>query len=608
MIESSMKPYTACLAAALLPIAAAWAQNTPAGALSGKYFFRQVSVATDAGGGVADLRSLLGTVVFDGSGRFSFTGQLTVGTAAGTAATGLGVYSATDAGVVAMDNPIRAGSKLNARQGPEAVIGSGTEAPGGSFDLFVAVPAPAAGAVLAGPYWAVNLEFSGASAATLRGGIFSLNTAAPGRFADFGVTGHAANLQGGAPLTQQVTGASYTLGADGSGSAFFGGYSTNNLLSGAKTLYVSASGNVILGGSTADGTHDIIIGVKAGSGVNTGSWNGDYWAAGLRWDPSGPLSFTGSALARGLGRLTWTRRLNMPVLKNVSGPLDFTASVAYALKSDGSGTVPLAQVGLGAKGFVGAAVDASDPQAFEIYFGTPVKAALVGTLVLNPYGVFNGAGYAPAGNPVAPGEFLTLFGSGFAKSEMVVAPPYPALLNGVTVTVNGKPAPLRYVGPGQINALVPFATLGPTATVVVESGGTSSNAVAVPVAATAPGVFSLDSTGTGHGAVLHSDYSLVDDKKPAVGGETVLVFLTGMGAVTPPVADGVAPGASTIDAPVMVLAGGAQAQVGYAGMAPGYPGLYQLNVRLPAFLPGPSVPLAILTPNAYHDQVDIPVR
>lgn len=603
-----MKPYKACLAAALLPFAAAWAQTVPGAALSGKYFFRQVSLASDGGVGVADLRSLLGTVAFDASGSFSFTGQLTVGTAAATAATGSGTYSATDAGFVSMDNPIRKGSKLNARQGPEAVIGSGTEAPGGSFDLFVAVPAPASGAVLAGPFWAVNLEFSGASTATLRGGIFSLNTAAPGRFADFGITGHAANL-GGAPLTQQVTGASYTLGADGSGSAFFGGYSTNNLLSGAKTLYVSASGNVILGGSTADGTHDIIIGVKAASGVNAGTWNGDYWAAGLRQDASGPLSFTGSALARGLGRLTWTRRLNVPVLKAVSRPLDFTATVPYVLKGDGSGTMALAQVGLGTKGFVGAAVDASDPQAFEIYFGTPVKAAPAGTLVLNPYGVFNGAGYAPAGNPVAPGEFLTLFGSGFAKSEMAVAPPYPTSLNGVTVTVNGKPAPLRYVGPGQINALVPFATQGPTATVVVENGGpVPSNAVAVPVAATAPGVFSLDSTGTGHGAVLHLDYSVVDDKKPAQGGETVMVFLTGMGTVTPPVADGATPGASIIDAPAAVLAGGAQADVGYAGMAPGYPGLYQLNVKLPAFLPGPSVPLAILTPNAYHDQVDIPVR
>ena len=75
--------------------------------------------------------------------------------------------------------------------------------------------------------------------------------------------GHAAGISQGRPLTQQVTGATYTMGADGLGSLSVGAASNAQLLSGSRTLYLSASGNILLGGSTAAGGHDIVIGVKA---------------------------------------------------------------------------------------------------------------------------------------------------------------------------------------------------------------------------------------------------------------------------------------------------------------------------------------------------------
>ena len=160
---------------------------------------------------------------------------------------------------------------------------------------------------------------------------------------------------------------------------------------------------------------------------------------------------------------------------------------------------------------------------------------------LNPQGVVNGASFAPAGNPIAPGEFIALFGSGLAKSPQQTVPPYPtgAGLNGVTVLIDGAPAALYFVSPGQINCIVPYGTQGPTATVVVNNGGTNSNTVTVPVAATAPGLFSTGQNGTGAGAIRHADFTLVNAAHPAVGGETVLLYLTGIGAVNPPLADGV---------------------------------------------------------------------
>ena len=137
--------------------------------------------------------------------------------------------------------------------------------------------------------------------------------------------------------------------------------------------------------------------------------------------------------------------------------------------------------------------------------------------------------------------------------------------------INNKPAPLYFVSPGQLNVLVPFATTGPTATIVVQNGSVNSNTVTVPVAATSPGIYSLDQSGSGGGAILHADYSLVNAAKPAAGGETVLIYLTGLGTVTPSVADGTAGTGSalhTADANVVVYVGGQQATVRLQGAGP----------------------------------------
>ena len=83
----------------------------------------------------------------------------------------------------------------------------------------------------------------------------------------------------------------------------------------------------------------------------------------------------------------------------------------------------------------------------------------------------------------------------------------PGTLNGVTVTINGKAAPLYFVSASQINALVPYSTTGPTATIVVQNNGANSNTVTVPLAATSPGVFTLDQSGSGGGAILHADFA-----------------------------------------------------------------------------------------------------
>jgi uncharacterized protein (TIGR03437 family) len=311
--------------------------------------------------------------------------------------------------------------------------------------------------------------------------------------------------------------------------------------------------------------------------------------------------------------VTWSRRINALD----AGAFDFTGANRYTLTPDGSGTVELARVALGAGGraFLGSSLSADDATAFEIYFGVQM-ASLTGTGVfLNPQGITSAASFFPPGTPIAPGEFVALFGTGMASGPRQSSPPYPATLNGVTVRINGRPAPLVYVSATEIDCIVPYGVEGPTATVVVQNGGAASNTVTVPVAATMPSVFSVDQSGTGLGAMRHAgDSSIVDVSRPATAGGVISIFLTGMGAVAPAVDDGMPPPsaeplARTTASPIYVLVGGEPATILYSGLAPGFPGLYQLNVRLPAFLPATgTLPLAVQTGNAFHDQVDIPVR
>jgi uncharacterized protein (TIGR03437 family) len=551
----------------------------------------------------------MGTITFDGNGGYTYIGQQLTGINAAVSQTGKGAYSLDPGGFVGLDSPLRTGARVNARFATEAVIGSSTESTDNTYDLFVAIPAPSGGAVFTGPYNCMSLEFPGGATANMRSAQFPLSQSSPGIFQPFSVFGHAAGIALGRPLTQQVTGATYTMGADGLGSITLPPANNAQLLSGGRTLYLSASGNIVLGGSTAAGGHDIVIGLKPVSGATNATWNATFWGAGLRVDPSAVAGYSGALSARGQGKLTWSKRFKALG----AGAFDFTGINAYALGADGTGTVDYTQVSLGAAGkaFAGAAINQNDPGAYEIYFGVQAPS-LAGTGVfLNPLGVINAASFAPPGNPISPGQFVTLFGTGLAKSNQTAAPPYPASLNGVSVLINNKPAPLYFVSPGQLNVLVPYATTGPTATIVVQNSSGNSNTVTVPVAATSPGIYALDQSGSGGGAILHADFSPVNAAKPAIGGETVLIYLTGLGTVTQPVADGTAGTGSalhTADAEVVVYVGGQQAKVEFKGLAPGFPGLYQLNVTLPQFLKASgNLPLAIQTLNAYHDQVDIPI-
>ncbi|MEO7146241.1 MAG: hypothetical protein ABI165_22320, partial [Bryobacteraceae bacterium] len=381
-----------------------------------------------------------------------------------------------------------------------------------------------------------------------------------------------------------------------------------------KSIYVSQDGSMFIGGSLASGGHGLMIGVKAyANNATNANWTGFYWGAGLRMDSNGFEAFSGSANSTGAGSVVWYRRLVLGAAVE-----DFTPVHSYNLTPDGSGTALGADVALAATGnaFVGSGVQPGDSAAYEIYFGIRMPAQTGTGVFLNPQGIFNAASFAPAGNPVSPGEFVTLYGSGFATQSATAQLPFPTTLAGVQVLVNNQSALLYRVDTalGRIDLVIPYEVTGQTATfVILASNGSKSNAVDILLASTSPGVFSQASNGIGAGSIRNSDNSINSPTNPVHPGDFVEIFLTGMGAVTPPVKDGFAAPTSQplTTGPLDVYVGGAPANVVFQGLAPGFAGLYQINVQIPAnvVLPTTSnaVPLAIQTAGAFTDLVDIAV-
>jgi uncharacterized protein (TIGR03437 family) len=178
------------------------------------------------------------------------------------------------------------------------------------------------------------------------------------------------------------------------------------------------------------------------------------------------------------------------------------------------------------------------------------------------------------------------------------------------VTVNGRAAPIYFVSPTQISLIVPNATTEAFATFQVING-TPSNKVTMYVTPTAPGVYTLTQNGVGQAAALHADYSLVTPDNPAKVGETLQLFVTGLGAVTPAVADGTAAPSSSlsiVNADVAVFVDSQQAQVTFKGLAPGFVALYQVNFVVPAGVSSGQVYVDVSTPDAYTSEAKLYVQ
>jgi uncharacterized protein (TIGR03437 family) len=167
------------------------------------------------------------------------------------------------------------------------------------------------------------------------------------------------------------------------------------------------------------------------------------------------------------------------------------------------------------------------------------------------------------------------------------------IAGGTRVLFDGVPAPMVYALAGQVSTVVPFGVQGRTSTQVqVEYLGTRSDAVAVPIVAAMPAIFTLDRSGKGAGAILNQNLTLNGVGTAAPIGSTIVIYATGAGAMPNVLDGGLAqpPYARLIPTPTVRI-GGVPASVTYAGVAPGLiAGVLQINAVVPAGVtPGSAV-------------------
>jgi len=226
-----------------------------------------------------------------------------------------------------------------------------------------------------------------------------------------------------------------------------------------------------------------------------------------------------------------------------------------------------------------------------------IAPALAGSPSLPANSVLNAASFA-ANAAISPGAIVAVFGSDFMTgTAAATSTPLPTVLGPDTVKFNGVAAPLYYTSSGQINAQVPFTVPAGTATVQVSRGTATSASQTVSVALASPGIFIVD-PAAGTGAIVHAaDGTLVTSASPAQAGEFLSIYCTGLGALTTSVQSGspgpaVPPFAPTVATPVVKI-GAASPTVIYSGLAPGFVGLYQINIQVPAGLPSGNQPVQV---------------
>jgi len=223
---------------------------------------------------------------------------------------------------------------------------------------------------------------------------------------------------------------------------------------------------------------------------------------------------------------------------------------------------------------------------------------------LPPLTVVNGASMAAVG--VSPGQIFTLFGAGIGPKTAASAAPvngkFPTFVGGVRVFFdNAVEAPLIYVSENQISAIAPWGLSSQgTTNILVELDGVKlfAKSRTMPLVATAPALFTVNSSGSGPAAILNQDYTLNTAANPAVQGSVIMIYATGEGATNPASVDGQLSSLTppTPKLPVSVRIGGKAAKVWYAGGAPGLvAGLVQINAEVPiGVAPGDRVPILVV--------------
>lgn len=266
-------------------------------------------------------------------------------------------------------------------------------------------------------------------------------------------------------------------------------------------------------------------------------------------------------------------------------------------------------------------ISAAATAAPKTTFYRPKVAVKAKTLQATDVAVVNAASYLPG---ISPGGLITIFGNNLSSVTGIVVAgtdPLPNELAGVSVLINGFYAPVFAVayanGEDQVSVQVPYeVAVGPGAALVdVYNNGVLEASVRVDSFTEDPGIFMYD--GTYAVAVRYADGSVTGPNNPAYPGDILTLYTTGLGPLMSlgplplNLVDGFGapsdPLAYTQD-PFTVTVAGEQCQVLFSGLAPGFVGLYQLNIVLPSDLPRGNLDMQITSPYASSGVAILPVN
>ncbi len=278
-------------------------------------------------------------------------------------------------------------------------------------------------------------------------------------------------------------------------------------------------------------------------------------------------------------------------------------SQPYGVAVDGNGNVFVAEAG-------NAVIRKLTPVPFSI-------GAISNAATIEPF-VAPAIGSGDATVPISPGEIIVLFGTGLGPDTLTsnkLGPDgkFGTSLAGTTVSIGGVDAPIIYTSSTLVSAVVPYAVNGlTTADVYVTYQGNKSVVNTVQVAPTAPGLFTLDASGSGPAlAVNFSNGQLNTGSNPAAVGDFVILYATGEGQTTPGGVDGqLAPSPAPIPVhSVTATVNGTPAVVTYSGGAPGIvAGVMQVNLQIPSGVASGAATVKLLINNVYSPGVTIYVQ
>jgi uncharacterized protein (TIGR03437 family) len=425
------------------------------------------------------------------------------------------------------------------------------------------------------------------------------------------------------------------IGGDVPGNlAFFlapGGVSSSTFTTGS-TVKTAVSGGtpwLTVSSATSQGVTTVTVQAKASSGMAAMAYNGTVTISGSTFAPDNKqisvvlnvttepiVQLSSSTVSFAIAQGANKQATAVAVTNAGQGTLTISGVTAAAANSgtwlsaatvSGGLTVTADPTGLTPDTYTGTVTIASNADNSSVVIPVQLVVLTAGPPLAFAGGVVNNGTFG-AGEPLAQGDIVAVFGSQFTYGDPQGASQLPlgTTMNGVQVLVNGTAAPIYYISPGQINFEIPIdasTANGGGGTVQIVRNSQPGNLVYVDINARVPR-FILYGGGP-YGIMTTPAGALTGiPGSPVKVGDTVVIYALGLGPTSPPVASGTASPTS----PLAKVPGTAQVCFGvetpfspapcatplFTGLSPGFVGLYQVDVTIPAGIPSGSAPMTLL--------------